>query len=162
MRTKIIAIAGAVAVLVLGAGAVLVDAASNNTPPQRQTTTNEITVNPTEQTTQNPLVNPSAAGTQSGFGGYGASSPATREQPSAPEKDSVTPGAGRFGGSGSTSPSAAPVQNERQAYARLSKLGYSRTEKLNHNKDGWIALARKGQRQVTVQIDNEGNLVAER
>jgi hypothetical protein len=162
MRTKVIVIAGAVTVLVLGTGAVLVDAASNNTPPQRQTTTNEITVNPTEQTTQNPLVNPSAAGTQSGFSGYGASSPATREQPGVPEKDSVTPGAGKLSGTGSASPGAAPVQNERQAYARLTRLGYSRIENLNQNKDGWIALARKGQRQVTVQIDNDGNLVAER
>ena len=162
MRTKIIAIAGAAAVLALGTGAVLVEAASNNTPPPRQTTTNEITVNPSEQTTQNPLVNPSAAGAQSGFRGYGASSPATREQPAAPQDGSVTPGAGRFVGSGSSSPSAAPVQNERQAYSRLSQLGYSRVEKLNQNKDGWIALARKGARQVTVQIDNDGNVVAER
>jgi hypothetical protein len=54
------------------------------------------------------------------------------------------------------------VQNERQAHARLSQLGYSRVEKLNQNKDGWIAIARKGQRQVTVQIDNDGSLVAER
>ena len=161
MRVKLIA--GAVlAVLVVGAGAVLVEAASNQTPPQRQTTTNEITVNPTEQTTQNPLVNPSAAGTQSGFGGYGASSPATREQPGAPEKDSMTPGAGKLAVPGSASPSAGNVQTERQAYTRLTRLGYSRIEKLNQNNDGWIAFARKGQRQVTVEIDNQGNLVAER
>jgi hypothetical protein len=163
MRTRIIVIAGVAAVLVLGTGAVLVDAASNNTPPQRQTTTNEITLNPSEEMTQNPLVNPSAAGTQSGFQGYGASSPATREQPgSTPEHGSVTPGAGRFAGSGSSSPAAAPVENERQAHARLTKLGYSRIERLNQNKDGWIALARRGQRQVTVQLDNDGNVVAER
>jgi hypothetical protein len=161
MQTKII-IAGAVAVLLAGAGVALVEAASNDTPPQRQATTKEITVNPTEQTTQNLLVNPSAAGTQSGFRGYGASSPATREQPGTPQDGSVTPGAGRSVGSGSGSPAASPVQNERQAHARLSQLGYSRIEKLNQNKDGWIAVARKGQRQVTVQIDNDGSLVAER
>jgi hypothetical protein len=162
MRTKII-IAGAVALLVAGAGVALVEAASNDTPPpQRQATTKEITVNPIEQSTQNPLVNPSAAGTQSGFRGYGASSPATREQPGAPQDGSITPGAGRSVGSGSGSPSASPVQNERQAHSRLSQLGYSRVEKLNQNKDGWIAIARKGQRQVTVQIDNDGSLIAER
>jgi len=161
MRIKLIA-GAALAVLVIGAGAVLVEAASNQTPPQRQTTTNEITVNPTEQTTQNPLVNPSAAGTQSGFSGYGASSPATREQSGAPEKDSVTPGAGRLSASGSGSPGAGNVQTERQAYTRLSKLGFSRIEKLRQVNDGWVAFAQKGRRQVTVEIDNQGNLVAER
>src|SRR5918912_516434 len=112
MRTKLI-IAGAVAaVLVVGSGAVLVEAASNTTPPERQTTTKEITLNPTEQTTQNPLANPSAAGTQSGFQGYGASSPATRDQPGAgaPQDGSVTPGAGRSVAPASASPSANPVQ----------------------------------------------------
>src|ERR1051325_1687491 len=156
MQTKII-IAGAVAVLLAGAGVALVEAASNDTPPQRQATTKEITVNPTEQTTQNPLVNPSAAGTQSGFRGYGASSPATRHKPVHHPDVASTPGAGRSGGSASATPAARPVQNERQAHARLSQLGYSRIEKLNQNKDGWIAVARKGQRQGTGQIGNDGS-----
>ena len=163
MRVKLIAGMGVVvAVLVAGAGAVLVEAASNQTPPQRQMTTKEITVNPIEQTTQNPLVNPSAAGAQSGFSGYGASSPATREQPGAPEKGSVTPGAGQLSASATGSPAAGNVQTERQAYTRLTKLGYSRIEKLRQANDGWVAFARKGSRQVTVEIDNQGNLTAER
>jgi hypothetical protein len=162
MRTKIIAIAGAVAVLVLGAGAVLVDAASNNTPPPRQTTTNEITVNPAEHTTQNPLVNPSAAGTQMGWGGYGASSRAMGEPSGNTRDGSVTPGAGQVSAPASVSPGAANIQTERQAYRRLSQLGFSRIAKLRQANDGWVAFARKGSREVTVEIDNQGNLVAER
>jgi hypothetical protein len=55
------------------------------------------------------------------------------------------------------------VHTERQAYTRLTQLGYSRVEKLRQaGNDGWIALARKDRRQVTVQIDNGGNVVAER
>lgn len=162
MRTKII-IAGAVAVLVAGTGAVLVEAASNATPPARQTTTNAITVNPSEHTTQNPLVNPSAAGTQMGWHGYGASSGATAEHSGSSTAGSVTPGAGERVGPASVSPTAGQVQNEREAYTRLRQLGYSRIEKLRQaGKDGWIALARKDRRQVTVQLDNDGSVVAER
>jgi hypothetical protein len=161
MRIKLIA-GAALAVLVIGAGAVLVEAASNQTPPQRQTTTNEITVNPTEQTTQNPLVNPSAAGTQMGWSGYGASSRAIGEPNGNTRDGSVTPGAGQVSAPASVSPGAGNLQTERQAYTRLSQLGFSRIEKLRQEKDGWIAFARKGRRQVTVEIDNQGNLVAER
>jgi hypothetical protein len=74
----------------------------------------------------------------------------------------VTTGAGRNVAPASVSPGASPVQTERQAYTRLTQLGYSRIEKLRQANDGWIAFARKGSRQVTVEIDNQGTLVAER
>jgi hypothetical protein len=165
MRTKIM-IAGAVVLVVAATGAVLVEAASNNTPPPRQATTNEIqvpTIEPSQHATQNPLVNPNAAGTQTGWQGYGASSGATAEPSGTSAPQSVTPGAGRIERPASASPTAAEVHTERQAYTRLTQLGYSRVEKLRQaGNDGWIAVARKDRRQVTVQIDNGGNVVAER
>ena len=165
MHVNMKIVAAAVGLLVAGAGAVLVEAASNTQAPARQTVTKEIevpTISPSSPNTQNPLVNPSAAGTQMGWHGYGASSPATAEHSGTSTPGSVTPGAGRVVGPASVSPTASPVQNERQAYARVTQLGYSHVGKLRQDKDGWIALARKASREVTVQIDNDGNVVAER
>jgi hypothetical protein len=164
MRMKIVA--GVIAVLVVGAGTVLVEAASNTTPPERQTTTKEIdtkTLLSSSSTTQDPLVNPSAAGTQMGWHGYAASSDATAPQSGTSSPGSITPGAGRITGPALVPPAASEVKNERQAQARLKQLGYSRIEEVRQaGKDGWVAVARKDRREVRVQLDNDGNGVSER
>jgi len=127
MRTKFIA-GAVVALLAVGAGAVLVEAASSTNPPTRQTTTDEIdtkTLPSSSSGTQNPLVNPGAAGTQMGWHGYGASSDATVGQSGTSTPGSVTPGAEQIKGPASVSPTTAQVQTAAQARARLRKLGYS-------------------------------------
>jgi hypothetical protein len=162
MRTKFIA-GAVVALLAVGAGAVLVDAASSTNPPTRQTTTDEIdTKTPPSSSsgTQDPLVNPGAAGTQMGSHGYGASSDATSGQSSTP--GSVTPGAGQIKAPASVSLTAAQVQTAAQARARLRKLGYSWIGELRQTGNAnWQALARKGNSQMRVQLDANGNVIDE-
>ena len=66
MRVNMKIVAAAVGLLVAGAGAVLVEAASNTQAPARQTVTKEIevpTISPSSPNTQNPLVNPGAIAT---------------------------------------------------------------------------------------------------
>jgi hypothetical protein len=165
MRMKIIA-GAVVALLVAGAGAALVEAASNMTPPTRQTTTNEIdtkTLLSFSEAVQNPLVNPGAAGTQTGWQGYGASSAATAEQSGTSTPGAVTPGAGRITGPGSVSPTAGQALTSAQARSRLRKLGYSWITDLRRiGNSNWQAGARKGHSQMQVQLDANGNVVDER
>jgi len=164
MRTKFIA-GAVVALLAVGAGAVLVEAASSTNPPTRQTTTDEIDTKPLPSSssgTQNPLVNPGAAGTQMGWHGYGASSDATVGQSGTSTPGSVTPGAEQIKGPASVSPTTAQVQTAAQARARLRKLGYSWISELRQTGNAnWQALARKGNTQMRVQLDANGNVIDE-
>lgn len=162
MRTKIIA-GAVVALLVAGAGAVLVEAASNTNPPARQTTTNEIDTKALPSSSsgaQNALLNPNAAGTQIGWHGYGASSDATAGQSGTSTPGPVTPGAGQPAAPASVSPTAGRALTPAQARSRLRKLGYSWISDLRQiGKSNWQAVARKGNSQVRVQLDAAGNVV---
>ncbi|HKS89437.1 MAG TPA: hypothetical protein VJR70_08360 [Stellaceae bacterium] len=157
MRTTSIMLAAA---LLAGAGAAALaqTTRSETTVPSGPTAP---VVAPSDSTTQNPLVNPSAAGTQGPYSGYGEISPATnrREAPLGPP---------RLGGSALERPPAklAPagaVESARDARARLRQLGYSRIARLHRaGKSGWTALARRNGREVAVRLDDAGNLVAQR
>ena len=165
MRTKIIA-GAVVALLAVGAGTVLVEAASSPNPPTRQTTTDEIDTKTSPSSSsgaQDPLVNPGAAGTQIASRGYGASSDPTSGQSGTSTPGSVTPGAGQIKGPVSASPTATQVQTAAQARARLRKLGYTWISELHQTGNAnWQALARKGNTQVRVQLDASGNVIDER
>jgi hypothetical protein len=89
------------------------------------------------------VVNPSAAGTQMGWRGYGATSETARHGTSAlPQADHPLTAA--------------------QVRERLQQLGYSRITALQPGQAGWKAAARKGDRRVRVDVDPHGNLVGQR
>jgi hypothetical protein len=98
---------------------------------------------PASPATHDPVVNPSAAGTQMGWRGYGATSETARHGTSAlPQADHPLTAA--------------------QVRERLQQLGYSRITALQPGQSGWKAAARKGERRMLVEVDPHGNLVGER
>jgi len=121
---------------------------------------------------QNPLVNPSAAGTQRKWRGYGSSSGAVGGHPvgsdntgytPGPTQGSVTPGAGEPFLSPANSPPAGRAATAFEARERLKQLGYSRISRLHRRGNDWVADALRGnQRRVWVTLDRAGDVVGER
>ena len=108
-----------------------------------RTTPGDALTTPASPATHDPVVNPSAAGTQMGWRGYGATSETARHGTSAlPQADLPLTAA--------------------QVRERLQQLGYSRITALQPAQSGWKAAARKGDRRVRVEVDPHGNLVGER
>lgn len=90
---------------------------------------------------QNPLVNPSAAGTQMGWTGYDRTSGATAV----------------------TQPMTIAIKTAHEARLRLQKIGYHRITYLHRTATGgWLAKAQWGDRPVWVQINDHGLVVAQR
>jgi hypothetical protein len=135
------------AVLLTGAGSIAFGqppAQPNSAGLATQTTGNPATtptLNPYTPHNQNPLVNPSAAGTQMGWSGYDKTSGATAFR----QPETIIPRTGQ------------------EARQRLRQLGYDRITNLRPTaRGGWIAQAHWGQRAVTVQLDSRGLVVAQR
>jgi hypothetical protein len=131
------------------------------------------TLSPTDREAQNPLVNPSAAGTQTGLKGPGASSSAvaahrigsdnSARHIGLDDQGSVTPGAGKPLISRSPSPPAARATTPGEARERLKQLGYSHITQLQQvGPSLWEAVARRDNREVRVTLDTEGTVVGER
>lgn len=130
------------------------------------------TLSPTAKEIHNPLVNPSAAGTQTRWKGYGASSSAVTAHRVGSDNSarhiglddtgSVTPGAGMPLTAPSPSPPAARASNPGEARERLKQLGYSQIVELQQvGRSGWEAIARRDNREVRVNLDIEGTVTAE-
>jgi hypothetical protein len=149
-------------------------AQSGTAAPSRQGVANPTTaptVSPGSETAQNPLVNPSAAGTQRGWKGYGSASNATAAHPMGsddtgtrpgPTAGKVTPGAGQPYTAPSVSPKATGAHTAAEARQRLKRLGYDRVANV-HKLHGsqWQATALKNNRKVKVVLDAKGNVVSE-
>jgi hypothetical protein len=139
----------------------------------RQDARDTPTIKPSDPQVQNPLVNPGAAGTQSGFKGYGATSPATgahrvgsdnsASHEGLDDSGSVTPGAGVPRYDPSASPNAGRAATEGEARERLKQLGYTNIDRLQKvGGSQWQATAQKNNREVRVTINAQGNIVGER
>ena len=60
---------------------------------------------------------------------------------------------------GTSGPSTAPMSAvERDVRRKLESEGYDSITDLQQDKDGWMATARKGGKQVLLDIDNDGNV----
>lgn len=134
-----------------GIGAAVAQTNANNSAtaaPTAHTSPNfstAPTVSPGQPQQQNPLVNPSAAGTQSRWRGYGTSSGATLNQPGEPTQ------------------AAGPALTATDARNRLRHLGYRRVSNVKPTGDGgWLAHARFNDRNVVVQLDRSGVVTGQR
>jgi hypothetical protein len=131
----------AVLTMLLAGGAAFGQSSQQGT--RTRTTPGDALAMPTSPAAHDPVVNPSAAGTQMGWRGYGATSETARHGASAlPQADHLL-----------TAP---------QVRERLQQLGYSRITALQPGQAGWKAAARRGDRRVRVDVDPHGNLVGER
>ncbi|MBV9829066.1 MAG: hypothetical protein JO001_25880 [Alphaproteobacteria bacterium] len=130
------------------------------------------TVNPNSAQTQNPLVNPSAAGTQMNWKGSGSTSGAVTAHEAGSDnsgtQSQVTPGAvtgaaGQPVNAPSASPTAADVKTQSQARERLRQLGYTNVANVSRlGKTQWQATAQMDKRTVHVTLNEQGNVVGQR
>ena len=116
---------------------------SSQQATRTRTTPGDALTTPASPAAHDPVVNPSAAGTQMGWRGYGATSETARHGTSA-------------------LPQADHPLTAIEARERLQQLGYSRITALQPGQAGWQAAARKGDRRVRVELDPHGNPVGER
>jgi hypothetical protein len=163
MHSRIIALAAALATASAVAWA-QTNAPSTVTAPSHTATPNGAaapSVTATQPQAQNPMINPNAAGTQTGWRGYGATSSAAR--PVSPSGGELRPGGSLASQPGSPLPPNQALQNDQQARNRLSQLGYSHVTAVKRlGNGGWEATANKDNRQVDVRIDDQGVVTSER
>ncbi len=163
MHSRIIALAAALATASAVAWA-QTNAPSTVTDPTNSATPSGVgapSVTATQPQAQNPMINPNAAGTQTGWRGYGATSSAAR--PVSPSGGELRPGGSLASQPGSPMPPNQTLQNDQQARDRLRQLGYSRVTSVKPlGNGGWQATAYKGNTPVEVQLDNQGVVVGQR
>ncbi|MGE5268655.1 MAG: hypothetical protein ACM3JG_03160 [Thiohalocapsa sp.] len=147
-RTSLVLVA---ALFAGGIGAAMAQPPANNSAtaaPTTQTTPHFATaptLSPGQPQQQNPLVNPSAAGTQTRWRGYGTSSGATLPPTGEPTQ------------------AAAPAHTAAAARDRLRRLGYRRVTNVRPSGDGgWVANARFNDHTVAVQLNRAGVVTGQR
>ena len=75
------------------------------------------------------------------------------------QSSATSPSAPWSTGDGTSGPSTAPMSAaERDVRRKLESAGYDTITGLQQDKDGWMATARKGGKQVLLDIDNDGNV----
>lgn len=143
MRGQSFALAAVLLISAAGAAFGQPPASANGAALSTQTMGNPLNTRNLDAYTphnQNPLVNPSAAGTQMGWTGYDRTSGATQV----------------------TQPNIS-LRTVREARLRLVELGYHRITYVHRTANGgWLARAQWGDRPVWVRLNRSGIVVAQR